>query len=330
MSTQDRPIALILGASGRTGSAVVRELVADPGPERLVVRAAARRPQALAELEHFGVQTALLDLDGIERLPLTAHRDLHDALAGVDRLFLLTGYSVDMLVQSKAIVDAARLAGVEHVVHMGAAAADDTTMAHLAWHQFVERYIEASGVRYTHLKPNVLMQNILAFGMPGGLIRQYVGDAALGWIDTDDVARAAASVLRSPSRHHGKSYRLSVEARSIGQVADILSEATGERVRYEARPADEWLAAALAGGFEAIYARCVHNGFVRAAERVLPDAADVFDDFEQLTGRTPIRWREHAAAHRAEFLAAIRAEPKHNGVLAHRDSSCASRLRAGV
>ena len=39
-------------------------------------------------------------------------------LKGVERLFLLTGYTVDMLVQSKAIVDEAKKAGVKHIVHL--------------------------------------------------------------------------------------------------------------------------------------------------------------------------------------------------------------------
>jgi hypothetical protein len=35
----------------------------------------------------------------------------------VDRVFLLTGYTVAMLVQSKAFVDAAKKARVQHIVH---------------------------------------------------------------------------------------------------------------------------------------------------------------------------------------------------------------------
>jgi NAD(P)H dehydrogenase (quinone) len=207
------------------------------------------------------------------------------------------------LAQSKAVLDVARQSGVQHVVHLGAAGPDDTTIVHLGWHQMIERYIEATGFQYTHLKPGVFMQNILAFSLrPGGLIQQYFGDAPVGWIDVNDVARAAATVLRSPGKHRGKTYRLSVEALSGGQVADVLSEITGERFRHEARPADEWLAAVLAGGMEPTYARCVHNVFVRTAEGSLPDMADVFDDFEELTGTKPIRWRDHAAAHRAELL----------------------------
>jgi uncharacterized protein YbjT (DUF2867 family) len=210
-----------------------------------------------------------------------------------------------MLVQSKAVIDVARLAGVKHIVHMGAAGAPDSTVAHAVWHQLVESYIAISGIGYTHLHPNVFMQNVLAFGAPGGVIRQYVGERPLGWVDADDIARAAATVLRAPEAHRGRTYRLTTDARTVHEVAEILSASTGERFRYEPRPPDEWLAAVLAGGFEPVYARDVHNDFVRRIEGRAPGAADVFDDYKELTGHAPITWRDHAIAHRAEYIASI-------------------------
>jgi uncharacterized protein YbjT (DUF2867 family) len=234
-----------------------------------------------------------------------ARRPLHDALAGVDRVFLLTGYTVDMLVHSKAVIDAAKLAGVQHIVHMGAAGSADSTVAHCVWHQLVESYVAGSGIGYTHLHPNVFMQNVLAFGAPGGVIKQFVGEARLGWVDADDIARAAATVLRSPDAHHGRTYRLTTDARTVHEVAEILSVATGERFRYEPRPPAEWLAAAVGAGFEPVYARDVHNDFVRRIEDQHPGTHEVFDDYQKLTGRPPISWRDHAVAHRAEYMASI-------------------------
>jgi NAD(P)H dehydrogenase (quinone) len=301
--TERRPTALVIGATGAIGGALVRELLADPGPDRLVVRAAVRRPEAAAPLREQGAEVAALDLDGVERQPLGQSRVLADAVAGVDRLFLLTGYSVDMLVQSKAVLDAARAAGVQHVVHLGAWATDDTTIVHLGWHQLVERYVEWGGFRFTHLRPNVFMQNILRFGLrEGGVIHQFTGDAPVSWIDTDDVAAAAAAILRAPAAHHGKTYPLAVEALSVGQVAEVLTDVIGRRFRYQPGSPDEWLAGALAAGMDPAYARCVHNVFRRTAEGSLGDAADVFDSFQAITGREPIRWRHHAARHRDEFL----------------------------
>jgi len=299
----DRPTALVIGATGAIGGALVRELLADPGPEGLAVRAVARRPDAAEALRRLGAEVVPLDLGGIERLPLDRNRPLADALAGVDRLFLLTGYTVDMLVQSKAVIDAAVRAGVRHVVHLGAWAAADTTIVHLGWHQLIERYVEGAGLGFTHLRPNTFMQNILNFSLAeGGAIRQFIGDAKVGWIDTDDIAGVAAAVLRSPAGHRGRSIPLAVESLSIGEVAAVLTEVIGKPFRYEPRSPDEFLAGALAGGMEPTYAHCVHNVFVRTAAGLLADSADISDPIEAITGKKPIKWRDHAARHRDEFL----------------------------
>jgi NAD(P)H dehydrogenase (quinone) len=242
---------LVIGATGGIGSALLRELSADSGPEKMKVRAIVRRPEAAESLRRLGVETAALDLDGTERLSLARNRPLIDALSGVDRVFLLTGYTVEMLAQSKAVIDAAKLTGVKHVVHLGAWASDDTTIVHLGWHQLIERYVEWSGLGFTHLRPNVFMQNIIKFSLQDdGTIHQSIGDAPVSWIDCDDIAISAAAILRSPEQHHRKTYPLAVESLSVGQVADVLSEVVGRPFRYEPRSPDDWLAAALKGGME--------------------------------------------------------------------------------
>jgi uncharacterized protein YbjT (DUF2867 family) len=302
-SNRDRPTVLVIGATGGIGSALVSELTEDKGPDEVKVRAAVRKPEAAESLRRRGIETAFLDLGATERLPLGRNKPLLDALAGVDRLFLLTGYTVDMLAQSKAVIDAAKLTGVKDIVHLGAWATDDTTIVHLGWHQLIERYIESAGFAFTHLRPNTFMQNILKFSLQeDGSIHQFIGDAPVSWVDTDDVARVAATVLRSPREHHGKTYPLAVESLSVTQVAGILSEVVGRPFRHESRSPDEWLAAALEGGMEPIYARCVHNVFRRTADRSLTDAADVSDSFAEITGRQPTRWHDYAEKHRDAFL----------------------------
>ena len=77
-----------------------------------------------------------------------------------------------MLVQSKTLVDAARKAGVRHIVHLGIFGQWDCTDPHFAWHQMIEKYIEASGIAWTHLHPNVFMDNLLTFFAPRGGTRR--------------------------------------------------------------------------------------------------------------------------------------------------------------
>jgi NAD(P)H dehydrogenase (quinone) len=103
-------------------------------------------------------------------------------------------------------------------------------------------------------------------------------------------------------RASAKTYPLAVEALSIAGVAEVLTEVVGRPFRYEARSPDEFLSAALAGGMEPTYARCVHNVFVRTADRSLTEAAEVADTFERVTGKRPIRWPDHAARHREAYL----------------------------
>jgi len=145
----NKPRVLVMGATGQVGGSVASLLAREP---QLEVVAAARNP---AKASYLGVPVVLLDLDKIETFA--------PALEGIDRLFMATGYTVDMLRQSKDLVNMAKRAGVKQIVHLGACGDDDTRVAHYGWHQFIERYIEWSGVMFTHLRPEIFMQNLLGY-----------------------------------------------------------------------------------------------------------------------------------------------------------------------
>ena len=49
---------------------------------------------------------------------------------------------------------------------------------------------------------------------------QSIGDAPASWIDTDDVELVAATVLRSPRSHYGKTYSLAVESRTFSELQE--------------------------------------------------------------------------------------------------------------
>lgn len=132
MTSNQRPIVLVLGATGTIGSHIIKDL----DGKDVHLRIASRKQDKVDELRQEGKDSVYLDLDKPETFAL--------ALAGVDRVFLLTGYSVAMLTQSKTLVDAAKKAGVSHIVHVGVFAEWDTTDAHFVWHQMIEKYIEAS------------------------------------------------------------------------------------------------------------------------------------------------------------------------------------------
>jgi NAD(P)H dehydrogenase (quinone) len=152
-----KPRVLVLGASGLTGNAIA-SILDNEAADIEVVRAA-RNKEKVETWKRDGKQAVYLDLDDARTFP--------GALQGIDRLFLLTGYTIAMLHQSKTIVDAAAYSGVSFIVHQGVFGNGRSTEPHFAWHEMIERYIEGSGVVWAHLHPNFFMQNILTTSLSG-------------------------------------------------------------------------------------------------------------------------------------------------------------------
>jgi NAD(P)H dehydrogenase (quinone) len=286
---------LITGATGQVGRRVVETLKKDSSLE---VLAAVR---TVAKGKDLGVPLVELDLDKSETFV--------PALRGIERVFLMTGYTVEMLQQSKVFLDVAAKAGVRHVVHLGACGDDEATVAHWVWHQLIERYIEWRGFSFTHLRPEQFMQNLLGYsGKPtvvDGIIEQYFGNARLSWVDCEDVAAVAAVCLKHAEAHNGQTYRMGYDAQSLDDIARILSEVIGMPFRYEARPPEEFLAKVLAAGADPAYMNCVYQHYFAYAQGKIPHPDQIFDNFEGLTGRKAVSWetfaRKHAEVFRAGF-----------------------------
>lgn len=286
-----KPTILVLGATGKVGGETVRQLVA-AGDSRVL--AAVRSPEKAQLFESQGIETVSLDLDR----PETLASALHD----VDRALLLTGYSVDMLRQSKRFIDEAKKAGVQHIVHIGASGAPTNEVAHWGWHQFIEAYIERQGFTFTHLRPEAFMQNLTVSGwLNNGVITHYVGNARWSWIDCDDLALAAAEALHSPERFAGQTIPLGYDAQTFDEVAEILTEVVGQPFQAQARPPEEFLEKMLQNGGDPAYINCLYTQFKLNIAGAIPNADATFDNFEAFAGRQPTTWREFAEKHRAEF-----------------------------
>lgn len=223
MKTTHTPTVLVIGATGTIG----KQLVKDLDGKAVNVRVTSRNHEMVKQLQNESKDAVHLDLDDPRTFAL--------ALAGVDRLFLLTGYTVAMLAQSKTLVDAAKKAGVRHIVHVGVFAEWDCTDPHFVWHQMIEKYIEASGIAWTHLHPNMFMEAITGLYTPKNLTyTTYFSDRRIGFVASSDIAAVAAKVLADgPERHAGQHYWLSVESVNGQEIAQLLSDVTGLAIKVE-------------------------------------------------------------------------------------------------
>ena len=187
---------LVLGVTGQVGKRVATNLKR----KKATLSVGSRRKANLKELaDQFGA-SRFIDLDD--------PRTFDEALNNVTSIFLITGYTVDMLVQSKSLIDAAKRNDVTHIVHLGAFTREHDSYATVfAWHQMIEAYLRDSGIAWTNLHPNMFMQNFLsAWSIKGGLYSAYTSKA-IGFTALEDVAEAAAVILvEGPEKHGGMDY----------------------------------------------------------------------------------------------------------------------------
>jgi len=216
---------LIIGASGQIGSKIVKEF--DKNSEGVEVVLGTLFPEEAKAWEKEGKKAVVLDLNKPSQFPA--------ALEGVERLFLLTTYTSDMLFQAKTMVDAAKEAGVKYIVHLGVFTSRRDPVPHFVWHDLIETYIEASGIAWTNIHPNVIIESILVTDPPiteTHTFTSLVGDAPQGFASTNDIAAIAATVLREgPEKHAGQDYYISTDVLTAKEIAKVLSEVSGREFK---------------------------------------------------------------------------------------------------
>ncbi|GGK72123.1 NmrA family NAD(P)-binding protein [Rufibacter glacialis] len=286
MENNQYPTILVLGASGTIGKQVVKDLEG----KAVKVRITSRKQDVVEQLRSEGKDGRYLDLDDPQTFAL--------ALAGVDRVFLLTGYTVGMLTQSKTLVDAAKKAGVSHIVHVGVFAEWDTTDAHFAWHQMIEKYIEASGIAWTHLHPNMFMEAITSAYLPKNLTyTTYWEDRRVGYIASSDIAAVAAKILvDGPQRHASKDYWLSVESHNGKEIAQLMSEVTGLEIKCEEKGVEEFkqlIEAWISEGADSWYASANIEFVTQMLDGRMSYMSMVQNDIPYILGRPAKTVREY-------------------------------------
>ena len=282
---------LITGGTGTTGRDIVKELAA-LGAKR--VRALVRDESKAAFIREAGFETVEGDFDRPETLGR--------ALEGVGRALLLTPPSPQTVEHQSRFIEAAKRAGVRHVVKFSAYGADAHARGGFAkWHGEAEDMLKASGMAYTMLQPNFFMQNLLGQARSiaeGGRIYQPVGDARASFVDTRDVAAVAARALAEEG-HEGKSYVITgPEALSYHDVAAKLSEAAGREITYVPVSPDDFRNGALAQGLpEWLVGALGLLNETFASGR----AAAVTDAVREVTGREPGSFDQFARDHAEAF-----------------------------
>jgi uncharacterized protein YbjT (DUF2867 family) len=215
---------LVTGSTGKIGSEVVKGLAAKGEKVRALVRDPAKAKKTFGDAKVELVSGDMLKPESLE-----------PALKGVDKLFLLA-QGVDMPNCEANMIDAAKKAGVKHVVLLSVIGADmepGITMGR--WHRQGEKKLEASGMKWTFLRPSGFFANFLGDAVTiktQGAFYAPVGDGKMGLIDPRDIAAVAVEALTGTG-HEGKAYTLTgSESLSWGDVAAKITSAIGKPVKF--------------------------------------------------------------------------------------------------
>ncbi|RYG37049.1 SDR family oxidoreductase [bacterium] len=289
---ESTPSLLISGATGMIGSLLTAELASWGVPFRAMVRSNADE-SPLGRLPGASIVTA--DFDDPDSLVR--------ALEGVERAFLLTNSSERTEAQQKSFVHAAQEAGVRHIVKLSQLAAEaDSPVRFLRYHAAVEAAIRDSGLDWTFLRPNLIMQAYLPFGgfIARGTLPAPIGEARISMVDARDIAEVAAKALIE-SGHAGQTYTLTgPKAVSHAEIAAAFGAAAGHEVRFEPIPPDTFGGALTQMGMPAWQAEGLLEDY---AHYERGEAAFISPDIEAVTGHSPRSLaafaRDHADAFRS-------------------------------
>ncbi|SNS65475.1 NAD(P)H dehydrogenase (quinone) [Asanoa hainanensis] len=216
---------VITGANGHLGRLVIADLLARGVPAEEIT-AVVRSAEKGADL---GVRLHVADYDQPDTFA--------GAFAAGDRVLLISGSEPGRRIpQHRAVVDAAKAAGVAQLAYTGVFGGPDAWFALAADHRGTEQLIVESGVPYTFLRNNWYAEmytgDVAGIIARGAVANAVDSEGRIATAPRKDFAAAAAAVLTSDG-HLNAAYELSGDtAWTFGEFAAEVSRQSGKPVAH--------------------------------------------------------------------------------------------------
>jgi uncharacterized protein YbjT (DUF2867 family) len=233
-------IIVVTGATGRQGGAVAKHLLSDGWR----VRALTRKPDgpAARRLAALGADVVGVDLAD----PGSLGPAFHDAYGVYSVQNPMISGADGEIAQGKNVADAAKAAGISHLVY-GSAGTGEAGTGIDSWESKLEvqAHMVAIGLPLTVLRPMAFMELMTDKGFyppvaVWHLMPKFAGETLpIGWICVDDVGAIAARAFAEPDRFIGADLRLAADVRSIAECRATWRSVVGRAPRRFAMPV--WL-----------------------------------------------------------------------------------------
>ena len=226
---------VVTGATGNQGGATARHLLADGWHVRTLVRD--DTAPAAAALAAAGAELVRGDLDD--------PASLETAVRGAYGVYSVQSANSNELVQGTNVVDAAKAAGVRHLVYssVGGAESQNGFYREHGWGPIekwqIEQHIRSLGVPATILRPAGFMEDFTSparFFQNGSLNVPWHDDLIVQLIAIDDIGAFAALAFADPGHYLGQAVEITGDRLTAPQIADALSAAAGRPIPHTQIP----------------------------------------------------------------------------------------------
>jgi NAD(P)H dehydrogenase (quinone) len=276
-----KPKIVVTGATGKTGSVVVAELLKVGYPVRAMVH---RDDDRSARLRAQGAEIVVADMSDVERIA--------DALRDVQRAYYCPPYDPYMIQGAVAFAVAAKESRLEQIVGLSqwlASPSHPSLATRQSW--LVDRLFSMTpGVAHTIINPGFFADAYLVtIGLAAhlGVFPWMYGNSRNAPPSNEDIARVAVGALMNPARHAGQSYRpTGPELLGAGDMARAIGRAVGRSVRVVPTPTWLFMKAARMAGMSIDLMRNVRyyiDDHKHGAFEIGASTTDVLD----VTGRSP-------------------------------------------
>jgi uncharacterized protein YbjT (DUF2867 family) len=286
---------LLTGATGTAGSFIANEFVRERVPVRILVR---NRAKAAG----FEKVSTVEIVEG----DMSKRSTLGPALDGVDRALMISAPDMDMVETQSTFIDAAKAEGARHVIKFsGLDARPDTTFPFGLMHLEIEKYLEASGLVWTQLRPTGFMQEYLREApsiTKDGALYLALGNTKLNPIDVSDVAKVGFLLLRDGGHEGARIPMTGPEALTMVEIADRISRAIGRTVQYVPISPEQRRQALIAHGIPAPIADALDKQVKERLKGGIESQVDL--STRQIFNIQPTTFLEFAQRNAAAFGAA--------------------------
>lgn len=254
----------ITAASGQLGRLALTALTS----RGFAPVALARTPRKLADL---GIEARAFDYTAADPA----------ALAGVTTLVLISSNDFsDRAGQHRAVIEAAKAAGVGHVIYTSILKGEKSPMHLAADHIETEAALKASGVPHTILRNGWYTENYtgsLGAALAHGMMAGAAGEGLVSTAARADYAEAIAVVASDPA-HQGKVHELAGDvAYRLADMAAEVARQSGKPVGYTSQPEAAYAEMLVGFGLPEGFAKILANSDACAAQGAL------FDDSKTLS-----------------------------------------------